>query len=151
MNLPPLYIPVLWLAYSANKSLKLSKRLIEEYTHKEVLSKTFEGLSQQIENIEDKDISSDLRTKLLYNIIEVNSENPGKLITDYNKSDHPLMDALDKSFKLANAVDKLSEIPGLSKLAAVLDKKSKRIIKEKQEKTNEGLDVLSKDNDEEED
>lgn len=146
LSILPLYIPVLWLAYSANKSLKLSKRLIEEYTHKEVLSKTFEGLSRQIENIKDKEISFDLRTKLLYNILEVNSENPGKLITDYNKSDHPLMDALDKSFKLANAVDKLADIPGLSKLAQVLDKKSKRLLKEKQEKTDEGLAVISKEN-----
>ena len=151
LSILPLYIPVLWLAYTAIKSLKLSKRLIEEYTHKEVLSKTFEGLSKQIENIEDKDISFDLRTKLLYNILEVNSENPGKLITDYNKSDHPLMDALEKSFKLANAVDKLAEIPGLSKLAKVLDKKSKRILKEKQEKANEGLDSLPKDKEEEDD
>lgn len=141
----PLYIPVLWLAYSANKSLKLSKRLIEEYTHKEVLSKTFEGLSNQIGNIQNNDISFDLRTKLLYNLLEVNSENPGKLITDYNKSDHPLMDALDKSFKLASAVDKLAEIPGLSKLATALDKKAKRILKEKQEKTDEGLSTLSND------
>lgn len=150
LSILPLYIPVLWLAYSASKSLKLSKRLMEEYTHKEVLSKTFEGLSRQIESIGNEEISFDLRTKLLYNILEVNSENPGKLITDYNKSDHPLMDALDKSFKLANAVDKLGDIPGLSKLAQVLDKKSKRILKEKQEKTDEGLDIISKENKEKE-
>ncbi|GFO58407.1 hypothetical protein GMST_07320 [Geomonas silvestris] len=140
----PLYIPVLWLAYSANKSLKLSKRLIEEYTHKEVLSKTFEGLSRQIENIENKEISFDLRTKLLYNILEVNSENPGKLITDYNKSDHPLMDALDKSFRLANAVDKLAEVPGLSKLAKILDDKAREKLQVKQRKANEGLNILPK-------
>jgi len=140
----PLYIPVLWLAYSANKSLKLSKRLIEEYTHKEVLSKTFEGLSRQIENIEDKAISFDLRTKLLYNILEVNSENPGKLITDYNKSDHPLMDALDKSFKLANAVDKLTDIPGLSKLAKLLHENAKEKLNAKQKKADDGLETLSK-------
>lgn len=95
----PLYLPVLWVAYSANRKMNLAKRLIEEYSHKEVLSKTFEGLSKQIDSIENKDISADLRVKLLYNILEVNSENPGKLISDYNKSDHPLMDALDKSIK----------------------------------------------------
>lgn len=32
----PMYIPILWIAYSSNKKLNLSKRLIEEYTHKEV-------------------------------------------------------------------------------------------------------------------
>ena len=88
----PLYAPVLWLAYSAGKKINLSKRLVEEYTHKEVLSKTFEGLSRQISDIEDETISSDLRVKLLHNILTVSSENPGKLISDYNTADHPLFD-----------------------------------------------------------
>ena len=101
----PLYLPLLWFAYVANKNLNLSKRLIEEYTHKEVLSKTFEGLSNQISEIENEDISSELKIKLIHNILEVSSENPGKLITDYNKADHPLFDALEKSVQLANAVE----------------------------------------------
>ena len=138
----PLYLPILWVAYSANRKMNLAKRLIEEYSHKEVLSKTFEGLSKPIESIEDKNISADLRVKLLYNILEVNSENPGKLISDYNKSDHPLMDALDKSIKLANAVTKLSKIPGFSKLAATLDKKSKDILQEENLKATAGLGTI---------
>lgn len=149
MNMPrlvlsilPLYIPVLWLAYSSNKKLNLSKRLIEEYTHKEVLSKTFEGLSTQIENVEDINVSSDLKAKLLYNILSVSSENPGKLISDYNKSDHPLMDALDKSVKLAGAVDKLAEIPGLSSISKVLDKKSKKIVEQESEKIKKGINHI---------
>src|SRR5690606_19842365 len=47
----PLYIPMMWFTFAANKKLNLSKRLIEEYTHKEVISKTFEGLSTQIEKL----------------------------------------------------------------------------------------------------
>ena len=135
----PLYIPVLWVAYSSNRKLNLSKRLIEEYSHKEVLSKTFEGLSRQIEDVKDGNISEDLKIKLLYNILEVNSENPGKLISDYNKSDHPLMDALDKSIKLSNAVTKLAKIPGFSKLAASLEKKSQEILKEEGKKAEAGI------------
>jgi len=146
----PLYIPVLWLAYSANKSQNLSKRLIEEYTHKEVLSKTFEGLSRQIENIQDEEISSELRIKLLYNILEVNSENPGKLITDYNKSDHPLMDALDKSVKLGHTIDKIAEIPGLTKLSAMLEKKAKRMLEEKKKQAKAGLESVSEEGEDEE-
>lgn len=145
LSILPLYIPVLWLAYSANKGLNLSKRLIEEYTHKEVLSKTFEGLSRQIEGIEDEVISSELRIKLLYNILEVNSENPGKLITDYNKSDHPLMDALDKSAKLGHTIDKIAEIPGLAKLATMLDKRANRILEEKKKQAKAGLEAVSED------
>lgn len=139
----PLYLPVLWVAYSANRKMNLAKRLIEEYSHKEVLSKTFEGLSRQIDSIDDKDTSADLRIKLLYNILEVNSENPGKLISDYNKSDHPLMDALDKSIRLTNAVTRLSKIPGFTKLASTLAKKSEDILKDETKKAEAGLEAVS--------
>lgn len=141
----PLYVPFFWMAYSANKKSNLSKRLVEEYTHKEVLSKTFEGLSRQISNIEDVEVSSELRVKLLYNILNVSSENPGKLITDYNKADHPLLDALDKSVQLATAVDKLSGIPGFSKITKILDKKSRLILEEESKKAEQGLSSLEED------
>jgi hypothetical protein len=140
LSILPLYIPVIWLAYSTNKKINLSKRLVEEYTHKEVLSKTFEGLSKQIDNIEDEQISFDLKTKLLYNILSVSAENPGKLISDYNKTDHPLMDALDKSAKLNDAIESIIKIPGLSKLAKVLEIKSNRILKKQSEKIEDILD-----------
>jgi len=142
LSILPLYIPVLWVAYSSNRKMNLSKRLSEEYSHKEVLSKTFEGLSTQINNISDQKTSADLRNKLLYNILEVSSENPGKLISDYNKSDHPIMDVLDKSVKLATAYEKLEKIPGLSKLADKMNQKSKTIVKDENEKANTGLDAV---------
>lgn len=142
LSILPIYIPVLWVAYSANRKMNLSKRLIEEYSHKEVLSKTYEGLSSQINNITDTIVSNDLRNKLLFNILEVSSENPGKLISDYNKSDHPIMDALDKSVKLTNAVTKLSKIPGFSKLASALESKSKEILDKETKKAEEGLDIV---------
>ncbi|MFM5417219.1 hypothetical protein ACEUAV_00005 [Aeromonas veronii] len=135
----PLYIPVLWLAYTTNKSYKLSKRLIEEYTHKGVVSKTFEGLSNQIDELEDQNISQELRVKLLFNIVSVNTENPGKLISNYDKSDHPLMDALDKSAQLADAVTKLSKIPGFSAIAKKLDEKANQIVADKTDKINSVL------------
>lgn len=143
LSILPLYIPILWVAYSSNRKMNLSKRLIEEYTHKEVLSKTFEGLAQQISDIRDTEVSLDLKTRLLYNILEVSSENPGKLISDYNKSDHPLMDALEKSVKLANAVEKLAKIPGMSKLTSVLDKKSKELLERESEKAAAGIEKVS--------
>jgi hypothetical protein len=62
--------------------------LIEEYTHKGVLSKTFEGLATQIEELGDSETSNELRVKLLFNLLHVNSENPGKLISDYKTTDH---------------------------------------------------------------
>ncbi len=90
----PMYIPVLWFTYSANKKLNLSKRLIEEYAHKEVLSRTYEGLSTQIDSLKNPEQSKDLRFRLLSNFLQVSSENPGKLISNYETSDHPVMEAL---------------------------------------------------------
>jgi hypothetical protein len=140
ISILPLYFPILWLAYSANKKMNLSKRLIEEYTHKGVLSKTFEGLSGQIEKLGDGDISSELQVKLLFNLLHVNSENPGKLISDYKTTDHPLFDALDKSVKLSDAVEKLKNIPGFSKLASKLDEQSKEILASTNRKSSESIE-----------
>ncbi len=138
----PLYFPLLWMAYSSNKKASLSKRLVEEYTHKEVLSKTFEGLSNQIEEIDDVRMSSELRVKLLFNMLDVSAENPGKLITDYNQSDHPLMDALDKSAKLSDAVEGLSKIPGLSKVTGMLERRTEKILSATEKKIEDGLEAI---------
>lgn len=136
----PIYFPVLWLAYSSNKKLNLSKRLIEEYTHKSVLGKTFDGLSNQIESLpKESGVSDELRTRLLFNLLQVSSENPGKLITNYEKSDHPLMEALENSSKLADSVETLLKLPGFSALANKLAVKSEKILKKEQEKIEKGL------------
>ena len=128
----PLYAPTLWVAYSSNRKSNLSKRLIEEYTHKEALSKTFEGLSKQIENLDDEN-SQELKVKLLYAIVSTSSENPGALIKGYNKSDHPFMDIIDKSVNLTNSLEKLSKIPAIGNIAhsileAVEPRQEKKIM-----------------------
>ena len=89
-----MYIPALWVAVSASKKINLSKRLIEEYTHKEVVSRTYQGLSKQIEGIEDRKVNAELKANLLRNILLISVENPGKLISGYNQSDHPILDKL---------------------------------------------------------
>ncbi len=150
LSILPLYIPIVWLAYSSSKKINLSKRLVEEYTHKEVLSKTFEGLSKQIEKIDDREVSSELKIKLLHNILSVSSENPGKLISDYNNADHPLMDALDKSAKLNDAIDSISKIPGLSKLSKILENRADKLTQEQDKKTSDGLDDVEKSKEEKE-
>ena len=127
----PMYIPVLWFTYSANKKLNLSKRLIEEYAHKEVLSKTYEGLSKQITGITDEGQSDELKFRLLSNFLQVSSENPGKLISNYEASDHPVMEALEQSYKFQIAIDRLEGIPGLGKVAAILETKAKRKLENK--------------------
>lgn len=138
----PLYIPVFWVAYSTSKKIKLSKRIIEEYTHKEVLGKTFSGLSNQIEKLNGNDgIQNELRIKLLYNFMQVTAENPGKLISDYNSADHPVMDALEKSAKLTDALEKIAKIPGFTPLAKKLAEKAEDMIEKNNKKVEAGFDA----------
>lgn len=145
VSILPLYFPVLWLAYSSNKKINLSKRLIEEYTHKAVLGKTFSGLSHQIESLQDDDgIKSELRTKLLFNVLQVSAENPGKLISNYQKSDHPLMEALENSSKLSDNVNFLAKIPGFSILANKLAERSEKIFDTQLKKVEQGLNIQDK-------
>lgn len=136
----PMYVPALWFTYSASKKLNLSKRLIEEYTHKEVLSKTYEGLSNQISSINDKEQSEELKFRLLSSFLQISSENPGKLISNYNSSDHPIMEALEQSYKFQLAIDKLEGIPGMGKIAAIFESKSKKKIDTKATKIEDGFE-----------
>jgi len=128
----PLYAPIVWIALFANKRINLSKRLIEEYAHKEVISKTFEGLSAQISNLEEDATSKDLRERLLYNVVSLGTKNPGELIKDYNKPDNPLLDVLDKSLQFAQSMEKLSEVPGIGILFKRVAKIASDRMKEKQ-------------------
>jgi hypothetical protein len=132
----PLYAPILWLAYSANKRVNQSKRLIEEYAHKEALSKTFEGLSTQIKKLEASGLSGDLSIKLLYSVIKASSENPGELIKGFNKPDNPLLDVLEKTTSLSDSFSKLAEIPGMAWIANML-KTRQQTKSEKAKKTLE--------------
>lgn len=134
-----LYAPVFWLAYSANRRMNLSKRLIEEYTYKESLSKTFEGLSKQIENIEDEKIAKDLKSRLLYSVVSMNSQNPGKLIKGYNKPDHPIMDIINNSVKLSESIQSLAQMPLIGKICSPIVNAIEEQKAIQANKINEGL------------
>jgi hypothetical protein len=129
----PLYIPVLWYTFSANKKLNLSKRLIEEYTHKEVLGKTFGGLSTQINNLDENEVTKDLKLKLLFNILQVSTENPGKLISDYKNTDHPISEILNHQSKLDEAIEKAKGFPGIKSLANIFEESKIKQLESKKE------------------
>lgn len=135
----PLYAPIVWIALFANKRINLSKRLIEEYAHKEVISKTFEGLSAQISSLDEDATSKDLRERLLYNVVSLGTKNPGELIKDYNKPDNPLLDVLDKSLQFAQSMEKLSEVPGIGILFKRVAKIASDRMKENQDKIAKAL------------
>lgn len=91
----PIYVPILWVAIFANKRINLSKKLIEEYSHKEVIAKTYEGLASQIQKLNNDEISIELRNKLIENTLNASSDNPSKYITNYNKCDNPITEILN--------------------------------------------------------
>lgn len=140
----PLYIPMLWFTFSASKRVNLSKRLIEEYTHKEVISKTFEGLATQISNLDDSPVSQELRLKLLFNLLEMSTENPGKLISDYKNSDHPVLEVLRQQTKLEQALSKAKDFPGVSKLNDLVANNKLKEISEKKEQLEKVIEEASK-------
>lgn len=91
----PVYVPILWVAIFANKRINLSKKLIEEYSHKEAVAMTYEGLAKQVENLDNSDLSKELRNRLIDNTLSASFENPSKYIVNYNKCDNPILEILN--------------------------------------------------------
>jgi len=134
-----LYGAAIWKTAAAGKRQRLSKRLIEEYSHKEAQSRTFVGLSQQINDLGNDELSEDLRLKLLYNLVQISSENPGKLITDYKKSDHPIYELSEQSAKLASAIEKVKRVPGADWIGQIMAGRRERTVASIDTKVREGL------------
>ncbi|MDH5826263.1 hypothetical protein [Sphingobacterium faecium] len=94
-------------------------------------------MSKQITGLDNDEQSLELKYRLLSNFLQVSSENPGKLISNYESSDHPVMEALEQSYKFQVAIDKLEGVPGLGKVAALLESRAKK-------KMNKKNDVIEK-------
>ena len=103
----PIYAPVVWVGLTSSKKVNQSKRLIEEYAHKEAISKTYEGLSREVGKLDDEE---NLKERLLFNIISTSAENPGKLIQGFNKPDYPMLEIIDKFTKLLKTVKSPDEL-----------------------------------------
>ena len=82
--------PLIWLAMIQNKKMNQSKKLAEEYWHKEIVAKTFVGMSEQIDKNTEGDTAKNLRMKLLEITLDTISKNPADCIDNTNKSDHPI-------------------------------------------------------------
>lgn len=96
----PLVVPLMWFALTSSRKANLAKRLAEEYAHKEVVSKTYEGLLRQIKAMGDTPDAKALLLKLLDNAVQVNEKNAGELIKGYNRPDHPILEVLERVNKL---------------------------------------------------
>jgi uncharacterized protein YoxC len=140
MYILPIYIPLFWLAIFANKRVNLSKRLIEEYKHKEAVSKTYEGLSKQIDELGDDAASRELRTRLLYNTVMLSEKNPGELIKNFNRPDNPLLDVLNQGTKFSEAIANLKQFPGFEGIVDIAKAMSQNSTEAPKTKSDNDVD-----------
>ncbi|MDR2933992.1 MAG: hypothetical protein LBU68_01785, partial [Rickettsiales bacterium] len=116
LGLLPIFAALIWIGVYQNKSLNLTKKLIEEYFHKEASARTFEGLSKQIEELDDdSELSNELKIKLLNQTLDTAGKNPSDCITNHEKSDNPifsLMNASSKWVKQSGGTENVAKILG---------------------------------------
>ena len=90
----PFIIPTLWLAMFSSKRRNESKRLEQEYAHKEALAKSYASYRQQIEKLGD-DKQQELLPILLESMIKAIAFNPAETLDKNYKDDTPV-DAINK-------------------------------------------------------
>lgn len=100
--------PLVWLAYYQAKKTNQYFRLEQEYAHKAVVSRSFEGYkSQVLELYKDNPASQEMLQKLLVGSIETISKNPAEVLNNFKGSSHPLEDIKDN---LSNLIDPLLKL-----------------------------------------
>ena len=85
----PFYFALIWLAAFSSKQYRQSKRLEQEYAHKEVLAKSYQGYKTEFETqsklVSDKEVSTSLK-KILVGAI---AKNPSEILDDGKSDDTP--------------------------------------------------------------
>lgn len=107
--------PLVWLAIVLNKKMNLSKKLAEEYWHKEIVTKTFVGLSDQIDKNTEGETAKDLRIMLLNMTLSTIARNPADCIGGHNDADNPVKSVLKMSRKGLERTDKALDLIGKAK------------------------------------
>ncbi|MDE2707100.1 MAG: hypothetical protein OXI35_18700 [Gemmatimonadota bacterium] len=86
----PFALPFVWLALYSGKRHSQALRLEEEYAHKEVLSKSFEGYKKQIAELEDGTGGNDQTLHLIRKTIEALALRPGRIYQGKRDERHPI-------------------------------------------------------------
>lgn len=101
----PLFGPLIWLALFSSKQQSQSKRLQEEYAHKETIAKTYVGHKRQIEKLNDSEAKEELITKLAASTIDAIEFNPSSTLEKQtHKEDLPASELVKL---LKSAMDKI--------------------------------------------
>ena len=102
--------PFVWLAYYQAKKSNQYFRLEQEYAHKAVVSRSFEGYkSQVLELYKDNPASQEMLTKLLGGSIDTIAKNPAEVLDNAKSSSHPLEDIKENLSGLFEPLSKLVE------------------------------------------
>ena len=102
--------PFVWLAYYQAKKTNQYFRLEQEYAHKAVVSRSFEGYkSQVLELYKDNPASQEMLQKLLGGSIETIAKNPAEVLDNVKGSSHPLEDIKENLSGLIDPLLKLVE------------------------------------------
>jgi hypothetical protein len=100
--------PLVWLAYYQAKKTNQYFRLEQEYAHKAVVSRSFEGYkSQVLELYKDNSVSQDMLQKLLVGSIETIAKNPAEVLDGIKGSSHPLEDIKENLSGFVDPITKL--------------------------------------------
>ena len=85
----PFFFALIWLAAFSSKQYRQNKRLEQEYAHKEVLAKSYQGYKRELESqgktATDKEIIGALHKVLVATI----AKNPSEIMDDGHKEDTP--------------------------------------------------------------
>lgn len=102
--------PFVWLAYYQAKKTNQYFRLEQEYAHKAVVSRSFEGYkSQVLELYKDNPASQEMLQKLLGGSIDTVAKNPAEVLDSSKSSSHPLEDIKENLSSLIDPLSKLVE------------------------------------------
>ena len=85
----PFAIPVIWLAWYAARRHSQTLRLEEDYAHKEVLSKSFEGYKKQILELEAADVRKEQTLNLIQKTLDALVADPGRIYRERNEDGTP--------------------------------------------------------------
>lgn len=102
--------PFVWLAYYQAKKSNQYFRLEQEYAHKAVVSRSFEGYKSQVmELYKDNPASQEMLQKLLGGSIDTVAKNPAEVLDSAKGSSHPLEDIKENLSSLIDPLSKLVE------------------------------------------
>jgi hypothetical protein len=100
--------PFVWLAYHQSRKSNQYFRLEQEYAHKAVVARSFEGYKAQVLAIyKDNPASKELLNKLINGSIETIAMNPATVLDSVKATKHPIHEVKDQVKELIEPLSKL--------------------------------------------